>query len=128
MERQEYVPAKQLTGSWTENLIIGAMAALALGIVVVTDRLGLPQKWHAAIVGTFVTFGGVGLCLPRYWRRPFFWLLMAGCFALHSLAIVFFFAVVFAKIKSIGALAWFPVAFAEGIVLLGIVAKFAKSR
>jgi hypothetical protein len=120
------VPAKQPKGAWTENLIIGAMAALALGMIFVTDRLGLPQKWHAAIVGTFVTFGGVGLCLPTYWRRPFFWLLMTACLALHSLAIGFLFAVVLAKTRLIGTLAWFPIAFVEGIVLLGLMIRFAK--
>jgi hypothetical protein len=117
---------KQPRGSWTENLIVGAMALLALGMVIATDRLGLPQKWHAAIVGTFVTFGGIALCFPRLWRRSFFWLLMTACFAVHSLLIVFLFAVILADVKFIGTLAWFPVAFAEGIVVLGVITKFSK--
>jgi hypothetical protein len=34
------------------------------------------------------------------------------------------FALFLAKVKAIGTLAWSPVAFAEGIVLLGIVVRF----
>lgn len=120
-----YMRAKQ-KGNWVENLIVSAMALLALGLVITTDRLGLPEKWHAAVVGTLVTFGGVGLCFPRFWRRPFFWLLMAACFAVHCLVLVLLFAVILSNVKVVGTFAWYPVAFAEGLMLLGIVTKFTR--
>jgi hypothetical protein len=112
--------------NWTENLIVLAMGLVALGMVVTTDRMGFPQKWHAAIVGTFVTFGGVGLCYPRQWSNLSFWLLMGICLAVHTVAIWIVFAVLLASVKTMGTLVWSPVAFAEGIALLGIVAKFGR--
>ncbi len=97
------------------------MVVLGLAMAIIMDQAGMPQKWHAAIVGTLVSFGGVSLVFQRKWSYPQFWIALAICFAVHLAATWVVFEKVLAHVKVIGILIWTPIAFAEGILLLGVI-------
>ena len=107
--------------SLIENILIWGLAFLCLGLAIKMDRVGMPQKWHAAIVGTAVSFGGVVLVYRTKWSQWHFWAAIAVCFVVHLLVISIVFDKVLASVEVLGILLWSPIAFAEGIFLLGIV-------
>ena len=97
------------------------IALFGLAIAVIADYLGLSQKWHAAIVGTLVAFGSSTWLLRSRWSKRQFWLALGSCFVIHLFGIWLVFAELMSEAKTFGILIWAPVAFAEGIVLLGLV-------
>ena len=97
-------------------MILGAVVALALATI--ADRRGMPQKWHAAIVGTVVPFGVVVLSYRLRWRRWSFWASLAICLIVHTLAIWTIFQYALWDVHTLGTLVWTPVAFVEMFVLL----------
>jgi hypothetical protein len=101
-----------------ETLSIIAMVAVALGIGIVFQRRGMPQKWHAAILGTIVPFGSVMMGVRVAWSRWSFWASLVVCLAFHVAAIWIFFHYVLASVQHFGTLYWFPVAFLEIFVLM----------
>ncbi len=105
----------------TENVFICAAALLCLGMVILMDRIGMPQKWHAAVGGTGGPFVIVLLAYRRKWRYWTFWAALGICFAAHLVAIWVVFERVLAPVKVMGILIWGPIAFAEGIFLLGMI-------
>ena len=105
----------------SENLYVVLLAVLALGVVFITDYFGMPQKWHAAIVGTFLPFGGVAWVFASRWRQRRFWIAMCVCLVFHIVAIWLIFQHAFSGVQNVGILIWAPIAFAEGVLLLGIV-------
>ena len=105
----------------SENIYVVILTFVGLGIVVISDKIGTPQKWHAAIVGTMVTFGGVAWVFRGKWRRWQFWASLGVLFTIHILAMWLVFTQILASVKTLGILIWAPVAFVEGILLLGLV-------
>jgi hypothetical protein len=69
----------------TANLAIWMMVVVVFALIVMMDRAGMPQKWHAAMVGTGVTFGGVATAYQRKWRYRRFWISLGFCFLGHVL-------------------------------------------
>ena len=102
----------------SENLYVFVFGTIALGIAILFDRNGMSQKWHAAIVGTAVAFGGSIWALKRKWSSPSFWLAVITCFGLHVLLMWLVFERLLSTTKNVGILEWSPFAFAEGIILL----------
>jgi len=100
-----------------ENLgaVLGALVALAL--VILADRRGLPHKWHTAIYGTIVSFGPALMGNRRQWRRWTFWLSVLTCLAVHTLAMWCLFQYIFVTIAP-GILFWLPVACIEAFAVL----------
>ncbi|SRR6266849_22485 len=105
----------------TENLAIFVIVVVGMFVVVLMDRMGEPQKWHAAVAGTAISFGGVALVYQRKWPHWSFWVSLGTCFAAHILALWLVFDRLLAPVKTMGILIWSPIAFAEGIFLLGFV-------
>lgn len=103
------------------GIVIGAFVALAL--VTITDRRGLPHKWHTAIFGTIVPFGFVMSRFRMRWNRLSFWAALTICLAIHTVAIWIFFQYVLLNAQTFGLLLWLPVAFVEGFVLLVVVKR-----
>jgi hypothetical protein len=97
------------------------MVVVGMFVVVLMDKMGAPQKWHAAIVGTAVSFGGVALVYQRKWPYWPFWASLGMCFAVHVVALWIVFERLLAPIKTMGILIWAPTAFAEAIFLVGLV-------
>ena len=106
-----------------ENAGILLALLVVLGLAVVASRLGLPQKWHAAIIGTVVPFAMVIMGVRVAWSRWSFWASLVVCLALHIVAIWVFFQQVLSGIQNFGTVYWFPVAFVEGFVLVIIVKR-----
>jgi hypothetical protein len=105
----------------TENLVIFVITTVGLCTIILMDHSGMPQRWHAAIVGTAVTFGGVMLVDQRKWPHGAFWLSLGICFVGHVVMVWVVFQQLLSSVRTLGILIWAPIAFAEGILLLGAV-------
>ena len=92
------------------------LAVLVLGII--ARQRGMPQKWHAAIIGTVVPFALVVMGIRVAWSRWSFWVSLGICLAVHIAAICFFFQYVLLNVQNFGTVYWFPVALFEAFVLL----------
>jgi hypothetical protein len=113
--------------STRENVLIALSVVLALALVAIFDWRGMPQKWHAAIVGTIIPFMAV---IARYrlrWRRWSFWISLGICFSVHSIAIWIVFKYVLWNVRGLGILIWAPVALVEMFVLLVVVRILEQS-
>jgi ABC-type iron transport system FetAB permease component len=106
-----------------ENFGILVMALLALALATITDRRGMPHKWHAAILGTVIPFGVVVLSYPLRWSRWSFWVSLGICLIVHTLAIWIVFQHILSNIQNLGILLWLPIAFIEMFVLLVAVKR-----
>jgi hypothetical protein len=99
------------------------MAIVGLGLAIVSDRGGMPQKWHAAVLGTVVPFGVVLMSLRARWSKWTFWEALTGCLVAHLFVTWVFFQYVLANMSHFGTVYWFPVAFVEVFVLLVAVKR-----
>jgi len=108
-------------GKTTENVLIIIVALIALGVVILMDRAGMPQKWHAAVIGTVVTFVGISLVFQRQWQLVVFWQAFGICFGVHLIALWLIFEKVLAPVHNMGILIWAPMAFGEGVLLLAMI-------
>jgi hypothetical protein len=84
---QKREPRESMKSSTRENIGIVIALVLTVVLVTVTDRLGMPQKWHAAIVGTLTSFCVVVLSYRLRWSRWSFWTALGVCLTIHSIAI-----------------------------------------
>jgi hypothetical protein len=91
---------------------------LCLVAVIFADRHGMPQKWQAAIVGTFLPFAVVITTLRARWRHWSFWLSLGICFSVHIFIVFIFFEYVLINVQKLAILAWSPVALIEVFLLL----------
>ena len=98
------------TSFWT------ACAVAAIGAFVM-HKLGLPQKWHTAFVGTIAPFWYVTGVFRKRWMYPSFWQSLAVWFAVHLLLIWFVLSVVLRHVATVGMLLWIPIIMIEVIPL-----------
>jgi hypothetical protein len=104
------------------GLVVGLFVTLAA--VIVMDRSGLPQKWHAAIFGTTLPFTFAVISYPSSWlTRWSFWAAVAICLAVHLVGIWIFFQYVLGNVQHFGWGLWLPVAAIESIVLLIVLKR-----
>jgi hypothetical protein len=101
-----------------ENLALVVAGMIGLALAIIADQRGMPQKWHAAIVGTVVPFAVVILSYRRRWTYWSFWASWSICLALHSLIIWILFQYVLSGVQHLGTVFWFPVALIEVFVLI----------
>ena len=109
-----------------ENIAIVVVGLVSLAFVILADRAGMPRKWHTAIYGTGVPFGVVIVFSPNQWRRRAFWLTIAACLAVHTLAIYSLFEYVFTTGVYPGILIWTPIAFVETFAVLIAVLRVER--
>ena len=112
--------------SWAENTILIIMCIITFVAVRILDNAGMPQKWHAAIIGVLVPFYAIVIVRRTSWRRATFWASLGACFAVNLLLIWIFFEFVLWNVTTMGWLWWGPVAFAQTIVLLGLQPALEK--
>jgi hypothetical protein len=98
----------------------GMTVVVVLIAVILLDRAGAQQKWHAAVYGTVVPFATIVSVYHHKWARWRFWASLGICFAAHLFAIWYVLDKVW-PIETMGILIWTPVMFAEGIFILGLV-------
>ena len=128
-----------------ETIVSWISVAAAVGIAFALDNRGLPQKWHAAIAWTLTTFL-LYLLLNRHgrfigvrvdyahrklsrdsWRRWRFWVISIIVMMLHVLFIYLLFGVVLARVSVLGTMYVYPLGFAEGVLLTGLVARIERA-
>jgi hypothetical protein len=106
-----------------DNILIFLGAVVAVAAVTIADNNGMPQKWHAAVVGTIVPFlVEVWLCRMR-WTYWSFWAAFSICLAVHLAATWILFEYILLNVRTIPLLAWFPVVFIEVFVLFVVVQR-----
>lgn len=97
-------------------------AALALILAIIMDRIGMPQKWHAAIMLTLLPFLMAILGYRLWWARLSFWIALTICFGVHTLAIWVFFQYALGNVR-IGTLFVYPFAIVDTIIIIVGVKK-----
>jgi hypothetical protein len=102
------------------------VAAIGLIAAFMFDTKEQPQKWHAAIMWTGCTFGGVVIIRRDKWMSWRFWLSWAVCVVVHVFAMWLIFAKVLASLRVVGTLYMVPLALVELIFLQRIMAKMER--
>ena len=110
--------------SATENIGLVLTVAVGFVAVLIANHYGLPQKWHAAVVGTAVPFGVVIIMCRKKWLSLEFWASLTALFLVHAVAIWMIFSILLQNIRTVGVLVWMPVVFIETFVLLGLISRF----
>jgi hypothetical protein len=109
--------------STRENIGVFVAVLIALAFATMTDRIGMPHKWHVAILVTIAPFAVVVLSYRLRWSRWSFWMSLTLCLTVHIVAIWVFFQYVLINVRNLGMLLWFPVVFVEMFVLLVAVKR-----
>lgn len=107
----------------SENAISWMVMGLVLVAAIIFGRLGMPQRWHAAIMWTVVAFGPATMMRRKRWRSFSFWGKWAIYLSLHLLLMWVLFEFLLAKMAVIGTLYAVPFAAIEGFVLLVLFSK-----
>lgn len=107
----------------SDNTVEWIIAGLALVAIIIFDREGMPQKWHAATMWTGVAFGPSTLWLRKRWRSWSFWLCWTIYLILHVLLMWILFEYLLARVKILGMLYVVPFAAVEAFVLLVLLSK-----
>lgn len=105
----------------SDNFLIAVAIVVCLLVVVLFDNIGMPPKWHAAVLGTGISFVGVSIVNKKKWPYWPFWASLGICFAAHLAFVWVVFARLLSSVNQVGYLIWAPFAFAEGILILGLV-------
>jgi hypothetical protein len=106
--------------TWTEHFLGICVGIVAFFAAHKAYRMGMPQKWNAAILGTLVPFYAVVIIRRSSWFRSTFWMSIGACFAAHCLLIWVFFEFILWDAQSFGWIWWVPVAFIETVALLSL--------
>jgi hypothetical protein len=112
---------KRKRSAFWENGLILLGALVALVIVRIADKSGMPKRWHAAVLGTIVPFLTVVWFYRARWSRWSLWAALTVCLLIHLSATWILFQFIMANVQNIGLLLWFPVAFVESFALLLVV-------
>jgi len=111
---------------WTDRILGVCVFAVTLIAASLTDRAGMPQRWHAAILGTLVPFVAIISIKRTSWSRPTFWTTLGACFVVNLLLIWTFFEFALRNFTTFGWIWWVPVAFIETVVLLHFQPKLER--
>ncbi|MGB8536745.1 MAG: hypothetical protein WCD57_10060 [Acidobacteriaceae bacterium] len=76
---------------WTEHVLGVFLCVLSFVAAHEARRLGMPQKWDAAILGILLPFYAVVVIRRNSWSRHTFWTTLIACFAVNLLLIGIFF-------------------------------------
>jgi hypothetical protein len=107
--------------SISDNLIVFLIVVGALAAAWMMDSLGMPQKWHAAVIWTGAALTGSILVFRKRWARPTFWIALVTCFAVHIFAMWLIFQHLLSSISFVGMLYAIPLALVEGGILLAAI-------
>ncbi|SRR6266568_1753703 len=106
-------------GAWEWIILFGLMAIA----IVITESLGIVQKWEDAVVYTAVLFAAITLGLRRLWSRRVFWRTLLLVFALHVLAVIILVQIFPKDWRGIPGLLMVVAAGIEGALILSVLLK-----
>jgi hypothetical protein len=109
--------------SVSDNSLAWIGAGVALVVAIIFGKLGMPQKWHAAIMWTVVAFGPPMVGHRKRWGLWSFWLSWAAYLSLHVLLMWVVFAYLLARVRVLGTMYVVPFAAIEAFVLLVLLSK-----
>jgi len=112
---------------WTDRFVGICLVVATFAAVTMTDRAGMPQRWHAAIVGILLPFASIISIKRTSWPRPTFWTSLGGCFVLNFLLIASFFEFVLRGVRVFGWIWWVPVAFVQTLGMLYLQPKLERT-
>jgi uncharacterized membrane protein YccC len=116
----------KISERWTDRIIGICISVATLAAVIMTASAGMPQKWHAAILGALVPFAAVVSIKRSSWLRSTFWTTLAACFVVNLLLLWVFFEIILRNVTTFGWIWWVPVAFVESVVLLHFQPKLER--
>jgi hypothetical protein len=111
---------------WTEHVLGICLCVVSFFAAHQAHRLGMPQKWDAAILGILLPFYAVVIIRRTSWLRPTFWMTLGACFVANLLLIYIFFEFILRDVATFGWIWWVPVAFIETVVLLHFQPKLER--
>jgi hypothetical protein len=109
--------------SLAENVLILLGVVIAVEAVRVADNHGVPQKWHAAVLGTLVPFLSMVWFYRMRWSRWSFWASLSICLAVHVAATWIFFQYVLLNVQHVALLVCYPIVLIEVFVLAVVVQR-----
>lgn len=112
---------------WTDRFIGICLFVATFAAATMTDRAGMPQRWHAAIVGILLPFSSIISIKRTSWPRPTFWTSLGGCLVLNFLLIASFFEFVLRSVRVFGWIWWVPVAFVQTLGMLYLQPKLERT-
>jgi hypothetical protein len=107
----------------SDNAVEWMIAGLALAALIIFGRLGMPQKWHAAIMWTAVAFGPMTITLRRRWKSWSFWAWWTIYLGLHAALMWVVFALLLTKLRVLGTAYVVPLGAVETFVFLVLLSK-----
>jgi hypothetical protein len=111
---------------WTDRVLGICVFLVTLAAASMTDRAGMPQKWHAAILGALVPFAAIASIKRTSWSRPTFWITLGACFVVNLLLIWTVFEFALYRVLNLGWIWWVPVAFFQTVVFLHFQPKLER--
>jgi ABC-type Fe3+-siderophore transport system permease subunit len=111
---------------WSDRILGISVGVVTLAVASITDRAGMPQKWHAAILGALVPFAAIVSIKRTSWPRPTLWTTLGACLAASLLLISTFFQFALSDVTTFGWIWWVPVAFIETVVILHFQPKLER--
>ncbi len=107
----------------SDNTLSWIAVALSLLVVVVLDKEGMPQKWHAAVMWTLCAFGPVTVMHRKRWRIWSFWTSWILYLGVHLLIVLALFVYVLGSVRILGTLYVVPFGLVESLFLLGLLSE-----
>lgn len=106
------------TDSWPATIVC---LVAVLVIAHLTNRAGLSQKWHPALVGTVIPFQIVLSMYRRRWASATFWFSVAIVFAVHCAFLWFALFILLVNQAYVGIFMWLPITVLEYFVILAAI-------
>jgi hypothetical protein len=110
----------------SDDVVGWAGVLVTIVALVLLDNRNSPHKWHPAIVWTCSTFSAIALFGRTLWPSWRIWSLWASFLIVHLFAMWFIFDKVLPPGRVWGTIYVIPIAFVEGILLLGLIARFNR--
>jgi hypothetical protein len=107
---------------YSEDLVGWAGTVIMVVAMFVLDKPSEPHKWHPAIVWTGLAFTTIALFGRTLWSSWRFWVLSTIFLMLHVYAMWWLFDQLLPHGHVWGTLFVVPIAFVEGILLVGVIA------
>lgn len=107
--------------STKENAQLWIVVLVAALLVVVSDKIGSSEKWHAAIFWTACAFGPAAAGVRKRRDVWLFWVSWTILLTAHVAVMCFVFGVMLGNYKVISRLLTLPFAFGESMLLLGLI-------
>jgi hypothetical protein len=100
---------------------------LSICAVVVSEVIGLEQRWEDGVVYTVVLFAAIGTALRPAWGRKSFWTSLALILTFHTIVLLVVLQALPARRFGIPKLLLIPLGAIEGTFIVGMLSRRMKA-